>query len=459
MRPASSPAGDRPGVRLAAALALLASLVLASACRAPAGRSAATRGGGDAASPAGDDAAAASTHRSDAPPPAPGDEPRRRDVPPDVHVVTFWDPDDPETDAAVSALDYDALLAEVLGAAGGRLRQRFERVLPGYSARLSAAEAAATAAHWAVEDVSRAAPLESAGACGDSCDAAGRWGLSRINQPAAPPDKDCSQDFTGAGVHLYVVDSGIRATHDEFEDTDGSRVGESMSALPGTSPTTDCRNHGTAVASLAAGCTVGLAHECTLHSVRVLPCEGPGTTEDLLTGLEWVASHAVEHGEPSVASIAITAPGTKAVDRAARRLVTKYDVVVVAAAGNGFGQDAGAFSPAREALAVTVSSATIADIVAGHANQGARVDVFAPGRDVLAAGSVDDTDLHLTLGTSMACGFVAGVAVLAREADATASARDVHDAVAEHAAAGVLPNVNTGLGTPNRYAQCGAGWP
>ena len=120
------------------------------------------------------------------------------------------------------------------------------------------------------------------------------WHLDRINQPRLPLDgNSVFGPLTGAGIDIYIVDTGIRSTHEQF----GGRVLPAID-IPienGTSKvnpeTSDCDGHGTHVAALAAGSTVGVATQARLIAVRVLDCNGHGEVADVVNALKWVRAH------------------------------------------------------------------------------------------------------------------------------------------------------------------------
>ena len=241
----------------------------------------------------------------------------------------------------------------------------------------------------------------------------GLWGLDRIGQRSTNLDGAYNPSLAGAGVHVYVIDTGIRASHDEFGN--GTRVGAGFDFVDEDADPTDCNGHGTHCAGTAVGSSYGVAPAATLHGVRVLSCSGSGSLSDVVDGMRWVAdNHASLHpGERAVASMSLgggNSPGIKD----AVSYMTQRDVVVVAAAGNS-DQDACNYSPANAPDAITVGAtsnpgAGATDPRAAYSNYGSCVDIFAPGSSVKSAWW-DEDDSHNTIsGTSMACPHVAGAA-------------------------------------------------
>ncbi|CAL5228884.1 g12099 [Coccomyxa viridis] len=170
------------------------------------------------------------------------------------------------------------------------------------------------------------------------------WNLDRIDQRKLPLNREYTygsktSDGTGRGTTVYVVDSGISTTHQEFKSaaTGLKRASFGVDFIGNfsqTSPIQDCDGHGTHVASIAVGRNVGVAKEASVVAVRVLDCEGTGTISDLVAGLDWVASNAKQ---PAVATLSLGVPvgqWSQSLEQAARNLITKYNVTVIVASGN-----------------------------------------------------------------------------------------------------------------------------
>ncbi len=107
---------------------------------------------------------------------------------------------------------------------------------------------------------------------GRTAAATGSWGLDRLDQRTLPLDSLYNYAFDGANVDVYVVDSGVRVTHREFAAAKTS--GSVLQGYSAFADGDDCFGHGTAVASVAAGGTLGAAPGANIVSQRACDCSG-----------------------------------------------------------------------------------------------------------------------------------------------------------------------------------------
>ena len=210
------------------------------------------------------------------------------------------------------------------------------------------------------------------------------WGLDRINQTALPLDDKYSYLYTGEDVTVYVVDSGINSTHEEFE----GRVLDGYTFIEDGLGTQDCSGHGTHVAGVIGAKTYGVAKSVSLVPVRMLSCAGKGSTLGLLSAIEWIIGDHVS-GTPAVANLSLGVSRSVLVNEAVVSLI-QDNISVVAAAGN-YNRDACSYSPASEPLAITVGGINQADGKVPSSNFGSCVDVFAPGTDIFSLSDLHDT--------------------------------------------------------------------
>lgn len=272
--------------------------------------------------------------------------------------------------------------------------------------------------------------------------AAVEWNLDRIDQRPTAGDGVFSHATTGAGVHVYVLDTGVTATHPELN----GRADEVAAFASQGSADADCNGHGTHVAGIAAGLTVGVAPGATVHAVRVAGCDGTGELSDLAAAVDWVKDH---HATPAVVIIGTTSGLSPSLDAAIHGLLAG-GVTIVGPAGNA-AQDACGTMPAASAGVLAVGATTYEDAILATSNRGRCVELFAPG--ALVRSAWNDGGYRLGSGTSQAAAHVAGAAALFLEARPSASPTTVADALLGNATLGTVTGLDAG--SPNRLLYTG----
>ena len=303
------------------------------------------------------------------------------------------------------------------------IRYVYRRAVRGYSASLPPGRVAALARDPRVEAVEPDHRMTANAA-------AVPWSLDRLDQRALPLDGRFTPPGDGAGVTVYVIDSGIRTSHKQF----GGRAKSGFDAVDG-GRANDCNGHGTHVAATIGGSNSGVARAAKLVAVRVLDCAGNGDIASVIAGVEWITAHH-KPGTPAVANISLGGLQSTALDRAVSKSIAS-GVTYVVAAGND-GGDACRMSPARVKGAITVSATDQHDVRPGWADWGECVDLFAPGVGIRSAWGSSDTAVKALDGTSMAAPHAAGAAAVWLGLHPAASPRSVASALKSAATPGVV---------------------
>ena len=249
------------------------------------------------------------------------------------------------------------------------------------------------------------------------------WGLDRIDQTSLPLNNQYVFNANGSGVRAYVIDSGIRASHAEFQGR-ASIWADFIAAqfefdlcIP-TATNNDCHGHGTHVAGTIGGATYGVAKSVTIRSVKV--CSALFSVgcplASILAGVDLTTSdHTSNPTIPVVANMSLGGTASATLDAAVQNSINAGVTYAIAAGNENI--DAGTRSPARVLDAITVGASDINDSRAffsgtGASNFGKVVDVFAPGKEIISAWIDNDTDTETISGTSMATPHTAGAVAL-----------------------------------------------
>ncbi len=264
------------------------------------------------------------------------------------------------------------------------------------------------------------------------------WGLDRIDERSLPLDGVYRYNTTAPSVTAYIIDTGIRSSHDEF----GERVVGGVTAIEDGRGSSDCNGHGTHVAGTVGGSTYGVAKGVKLFAIRVLDCAGSGSNSGVIAGVDYVTYY---HKKPAVANMSLGGGASRALDEAVGKSI-RAGVTYAVAAGNE-NQNACSTSPARVGSALTVGATTKSDSRASFSNYGSCVDLFAPGASITSAWFTTDSSTNTISGTSMAAPHVAGAAALYLQRYPGAIPSTVAYRIKRNATGGALSDTK---GSPNR---------
>ncbi|TYC25547.1 MULTISPECIES: S8 family peptidase [unclassified Micromonospora] len=342
-------------------------------------------------------------------------------------------------DSAVASSRVTEAAQRLTARHGGTVARTWRTALRGFEIRVGEVAAARIAADPAVAYVEQNHNVSIAGTQPNPPS----WGLDRIDQRNLPLNSSYTYPNTASNVRAYIIDTGVLFGHNDF----GGRAVSGFDAVDGGSAD-DCNGHGTHVAGTVGGSSYGVAKGVQIVGVRVLNCQGSGTTAQVVSGIDWVTANAVK---PAVANMSLGGSADSAIDTAVTNSINS-GITYAVAAGNGdiFGnrQNACNYSPARVAPAITVGATQNNDAAASFSNYGTCVDILAPGVNITSAWYTSNTATNTISGTSMASPHVAGAAALVLSANPTWTPQQVRDSLVNDATPNVVTNVGTG--TPNR---------
>jgi subtilisin family serine protease len=356
--------------------------------------------------------------------------------------------DDPIAGSYVVTLDdsvtnVTAAAARLAASTNGRLGFLYSSALKGFSIQTSRSGALELTRSPLVTRVQEDGRLHAVGTQTNAI-----YGLDRLDQRNLPLNQTFVYANDGAGVHAYDIDTGIRPTHSNFEgraSIGADFVGDGQNG-------NDCNGHGTHTAGTIGSETYGVAKGVSLVGIRVLDCQGSGSSSAITAGINWVTAHAIK---PAVANMSLgtTSGRDTTIENAVTNSIASgvsYAVAAGNGVGNGLGisEDACTHSPSATPNAITVSATDSTDTKPGWANTGTCVDIFAPGVNILSTWYTNDTATMTESGTSMSTPEVAGAVALYLAANPSATPAQVASALTTNATAGVVKS--GGSGSPNK---------
>jgi len=339
-----------------------------------------------------------------------------------------------------SETDVDGRARSLSSVIDGTIETKYEHAIKGiYVRKLSSAAVAALRANPNVVSVEQNMTVSLA-----TTQTSATWGIDRIDQRNLPLSTTYTYSGDGTGVTVYIIDTGINYTHNEYASRTSFGVDEIIPSTNGA----DCNGHGSHVSGTIGGTTYGVAKGVKLVSVRVLDCSGSGSTAGVIAGIDWVTAHRVL---PAAANMSLGGGFSSTLNASVANAVAS-GVVFGVAAGNSTANACNS-SPSSEPSAITVGATDILDRFASFSNFGSCVDILAPGVNITSAWMGSNTATNTISGTSMATPHVVGAAALYLQAHPTATASQVAAALTGNATPSKITSVPAG--TPNLLLYTG----
>lgn len=278
------------------------------------------------------------------------------------------------------------------------------------------------------------------------------WALDRVDERFSPLDNKYDYGHDGSGVTVYVLDTGLRTTHNEFGNR-ASQGTDYVATTNNTFPHCTGNPHGTYISSLIGGEKWGVAKGADLVAMRVIGCNG-------ITRSNWISSAlndlvTLKQGNPNqpmVANLSLTMNGRDLTVDSAVTQATGAGITVVSSTSDA-GLDSCDFSPGRNGDSITVgASEKNGDRWEtnnnGTSSFGTCLDLFAPGKDVKGAGHGTNSSSRTESGTSASAALVSGMAARYLSVFPDALPAAVESELVNRATTGVLSNLGTG--SPDR---------
>ncbi|MEU4396291.1 S8 family peptidase [Kribbella sp. NPDC023855] len=336
-------------------------------------------------------------------------------------------------DTYIVELKKGSRLGKLKSSLGVTPQREFSTAVTGFSAKLTAGQLAALQKHPDVVAISQDVLYQALDTTQTNPPS---WGIDRIDQRNLPLSRSYTYTRTGTGVHAYIIDSGIDATHPNF----GGRASFDFNGIDANN--TDCNGHGTHVAGTIGSTSYGVAKNVRLHGVKWLNCSGGGTASSAIAAVDWVTRNAVK---PAVANASWNFSPNTTLENSLRAMINS-GVFLAASAGNT-GANSCDRLPRRISTALVVAASTNTDARASYSSTGSCVDVYAPGSAIISTLPGNTTGSYN--GTSMATPHVAGVAALYLQTSPSATPATVKSYIETNATPNVVSGGGTG-GTVNR---------
>lgn len=240
------------------------------------------------------------------------------------------------------------------------------------------------------------------------------WHLDRISKRHLPLDGSYAYNTPGSchknsdvEIETVVVDTGS-VNHVNFGDNQPIFL-ENFS---GDNVDEDCNSHSTHCLGLVGSKSYGVCKDAKLFAVKVLTCEGSGSTSGVIQGMNYAFNRHLEREKQNpklrtIMSMSLGGGKSLAMNRVVERMVKTSNTFYIAVASGNENSNACNTSPASARGIFTVNAMGKNDQRAYFSNYGSCTDIYTPGVEILS--TVLDNKTAVYSGTSMSTPILVGV--------------------------------------------------
>ena len=233
------------------------------------------------------------------------------------------------------------------------------------------------------------------------------YGITMVNAPAVWPVTEGKPLNGGTPIRVAIIDTGIRYGESELK---GAYKGGHNFVANNDDPLDDV-GHGTHVAGIVAAAdnqdgVVGVAPAMELYSLKVLDQCGSGTSESIISAIDWIIAKKTAIGGNWVVNLSLGSDSSSVAEEAAFQRGYDDGILFVVAAGNGYDTNPvdGLAYPAAYPTTMSVGALDSTSTIASFSQRGPDLKVVAPGVDVLSTY----VDVHEVDGVSGAGSSIDG---------------------------------------------------